>query len=111
MEKRKYERKRYDEEFRKKIVKEYYQSNLTLTGFSQLTKINVSMISRWAKKYQGIYACICSMEKKDYIASDEFNYLQKELTEIKKDVEMLKTIIRKTFSEKYKMLIEEHPEN
>jgi transposase-like protein len=108
---KKIQRKRYDEKFRKKIVEEYSQSNLSLTKFSQLSKINISMISRWVKKYNGINVSSTSQVKNDSKILDDIVFLKQEIIEIKQNIEVFKTIIRKTFSEKYKMLIEKHPEN
>jgi transposase-like protein len=101
MEKKENLRKKYSDDFRQKVVREFIESKQTMSVFSQKMGIDNSMLSRWIKKYWnecGTVPVVISGEKN---CVEEVIALKKELASIRETVTVLQKILERTFAEKY----------
>lgn len=82
-------REKYDEEFKKKIIKLYLEEGRTRESIEKEYGVSKASISNWSKKLSK--ECETNKEKKEnYEVMRENSRLKKELLETKKENEFLK---------------------
>jgi transposase-like protein len=101
METKENRRKKYSEDFRQKIVKEFIESKQTLIVFSHKNCIDNSTLSRWIKKYWNECGTVPVVINSERDCAEEVIALKKELASIKESVAVLTKILEKIFAEKY----------
>lgn len=80
---------KYENEFKKKIIKLHLEEGRTLKSISEEYKVSRASISIWIKKY--CEECeINHNTKQEYDSMHEINKLRKQLEEVKKENDFLK---------------------
>ncbi|HEX3019805.1 MAG TPA: transposase [Chitinispirillaceae bacterium] len=101
MESRNYKRNHYSDDYKREVVQKFLDSGLPETVFATSVGIDHSMLHRWRRKFIDESISVENQIVKPEYISDEMIAVKREIVLIKKKMEILQNVIKKTLSDRY----------